>query len=463
VFERLCPASETTRRGTTKVSKKQATTCSSSRDDESMVRMFKGATGRVFAILCLMYFLTYVDRVNLSVAAPLIKQELGLNNAQLGLALSAFGVCYSFLQIVNGFLGDRFGPRRVLCGLGTLWGLGTLLTGLVTGLPGLLASRILVGLGEAGTIPTSTRAMSNWLPAARRGLGQGMTHSAARLAAAATPPIVVAMIPFVGWRGAFVVLGAASLCWVALWWFYFRDDPREHKGVTAEELAELPPYRTGVPVKDVPWRRLIPRILPATLVFFCHAWTLWVFLTWLPSFLVNRYGFDLKQSALFTSLIFLAGMCGDTAGGLLTDYLYKKTGDLNRARRDAVIVGFLVSLLAMSMVFVVDHQAVIIASLAISLFFLEMTEGPVWAVPMDIAPRYAGVAGGFISTAAGLGSLLSPVAFGYVTDLTGSFVLPFAMSIGLLGIGIVLSFFMRPDRPIEDEPAPAIVLNKVAS
>jgi sugar phosphate permease len=422
-----------------------------------MFRIFKGATGRVFAVLCLMYFLTYVDRVNLSVAAPFIKQDLGLSNTQLGLTLSAFGVCYSFLQIVNGFLGDRFGPRRVLCTLGSLWSIGTLLTGFVTGLPGLVAARILVGLGEAGTIPTSTRAMSNWLPASRRGLGQGMTHSAARLAAAATPPIVaVVLMPLVGWRGAFIVLGGLSLAWVVLWWFYFRDDPRDHKGVTAEELAELPPYRTGVPVKDVPWRRLIPRILPATLVFFCHAWTLWVFLTWLPSFLVNRYGFDLKHSAIFTSLIFLAGMCGDTAGGLLTDYLYKKTGNLNSARRNAVIIGFGVSLLAMSMVFIEDNQTVIIASLAVSLFFLEMTEGPVWAVPMDIAPRYAGVAGGFISTAAGLGSLLSPVAFGYVTDLTGSFVLPFAMSIALLGAGIGLSFFMRPDRPVDDEDTSSI-------
>lgn len=414
-----------------------------------MIRMFRGTTGRVFLVLCLMYFLTYIDRVNISVAAPLMRKEMHLSKTELGLALSAFGVCYSFLQIVNGFIGDRFGPRRVLCGLGTLWGIGTLLTGFVTGLPALIASRILVGLGEAGTIPTSTRAMSNWVPAEQRGFAQGFTHSAARLAAAATPPIVVAMIPYIGWRGAFVVLGSLSLVWVVVWWFYFRDDPRDHPGVTPEEIAVLPPYRTGVALVEVPWGRLIPRILPTVLVFFCHAWVLWVFLTWIPSFLVDHYDFDLKHSAIFTSLIFCAGMFGDTAGGLLTDYLYKRTGDLNRARRDAIITGFLVSLLAMSLVFLVDDKVVVIAALAVSLFFLEMTEGPVWAVPMDVAPRYAGVAGGFISTAAGLGALISPAAFGYVSDISGSYVVPFGMSIGLLGVGIVLSFFMRPDRPIE--------------
>jgi sugar phosphate permease len=427
-----------------------------------IARMFKGTTGRVFSILCLMYFLTYVDRVNISVAAPLMKTELHLSNTQLGMALSAFGVSYALLQIVNGYIGDRFGPRKVLCGLGALWGVGTLLTGLVAGLPALIAARLLVGLGEAGTIPTSTRAMANWLPPARRGLGQGITHSAARLAAAATPPIVVAMIPFVGWRGAFVVLGCLSLVWVAVWWFNFRDDPRDHRGVSEAELAELPDYRTGAAVTEVPWGRLIARILPTVLVFFCHAWVLWLFLTWLPSFLIQRTGTDLKHSALFTSLIFLAGMVGDTAGGLATDYLYRRTGDLNAARRNTVILGFLVSLAFMAMVFLTRDPGIIVACLAVSLFFLETTEGPIWAVPMDVAPRYAGVAGGFVSTAAGLGALSSPVAFGYIADLTGGYVAPFAFSIGLLAVGIVLSFFMRADRPVtETSPPPAEALREI--
>jgi sugar phosphate permease len=431
-----------------------------------MSRLFKGTTGMVFITLCVMYFLTYIDRVNLSVAAPLIKKELHLSNTGLGLALSVFGTCYLLMQVVNGFLGDRFGPRRVLSGLGALWGVGTLITGLVTGLPGMILGRFLVGLGEAGTIPTSTRAMSNWVPAQQRGMAQGLTHSAARLAAAATPPIVVAMIPFIGWRGAFVVLGSASLLWVVVWWFIFRDNPRDHPKITQAELDDLPPYASGVPVKDVPWGALIPRIMPATLVFFCHAWTLWLFLTWLPSFLVEHYHLNLKNSAIFTSLIFAAGMAGDTVGGFLTDYLLKRTGDVNRARRDVVIVGFLVSLLAISMVFLTRNTGVIIASLAVSLFFLEMTEGPVWAVPMDIAPRYAGVAGGFISTAAGLAALASPAAFGYITDLTGSYIPPFILSIALLGFGIVLAFFMRPDRPVFEKtppgPPPSATIAQVA-
>ena len=415
-----------------------------------MTRMFTGATGRVFMLLCLMYFIEYIDRVNISVAAPIIQKELQLTHTQLGLALSAFGICYAFLQIINGYAGDRFGPRKVLSICGVFWSVGTIATGFVSGLGSLIFARILVGLGEAGTVPTATRAMSNWVPRARRGFAQGFTHTSARLAAAVTPPFVVMIIPFVGWRGTFVLLGCVSFTWVVSWFAYFRDDPRAHSGVTPKELAELPLFVELKDRADVPWRNLIPRILPVTLVFFCHAWTLWLYLSWLPSFFVEEYGIDIKSSAMFTAGVFGAGMMGDTAGGLLTDWYYAHTGDLNASRRNIVILGFAGSLVFMSLVFVIHDPFKIALCLAVSLFFLEMTEGPIWAVPIDVAPRHAGVAGGFISTAAGLAAVISPTAFGYVTDLTGSFLPPFFMSLGFLALGVVLAFFMRPDIPVAE-------------
>lgn len=423
-----------------------------------LARMFTGATGKVFILLCLMYFIMYIDRVNISVAAPLIQREMQITNTQIGVALSAFGICYAFLQIVNGYLGDRLGPRRVLSVLGIFWSLGTLATGLASGFYSLVAARILVGLGEAGTIPTATRAMSNWVPRAYRGFAQGFTHTAARLAAAVTPPLVLLAMSFAGWRGAFVLLGAISLAWAVLWYFYFRDDPREHRGVTPQALTELPLFETAQQRPKVPWRALIPRIVPVTLVFFCHAWTLWLYLTWLPSFFVGEYHIDIKRSAMFTSGVFAAGMIGDTVGGLLSDWIYKRTGNVNAARRNIVILAFLGSAALMSLVFFTRDPIQVALCLAASLFFLEMSEGPVWAVPMDVAPRYSGIAGSFVSTAAGLGAVLSPAAFGFVADLTGSFLPPFLMSLGLLILGVALAFFMRPDIPVVDEP----VIGKLA-
>jgi sugar phosphate permease len=412
-------------------------------------RLFVGTTGRVYLLLCAMLFIEYVDRVNLSVAAPVIKTELALSNTQLGIALSAFGYCYATFQIINGFIADRFGPRLTLTLCGLLWAAGTIATGFVGGLASLVFARMLVGLGEAGTIPTGARVMSNWVPSNRRGFAQGFTHSSARLAAGVTPPLVVVLMGIVGWRGAFVVLGIVSFIWVLVWVCYFRNDPRDHKGITPAELADLPAFHPPQrEVRAIPFRQLFVRILPIALVFFCHAWTLWLFLTWLPTFFAESYHLALKASALFTSAVFLAGMIGDTAGGLLSDAILKKTGDVNKARRDAIIVGFAGSLIFLLPVLFVHDALTITLALAASLFFLEMTEGPIWAVPIDVAPNFAGVAGGIMSTAAGIAAVASPTAFGIMVDWSGSYSIPFVVSMGLAAVGIVLAFFVRPDRPI---------------
>jgi sugar phosphate permease len=417
-------------------------------------KVFSGAPGRVFILLCAMYFIEYVDRVNLSVAAPLIQKEFGLSNTKLGVALAAFGYCYAIFQIICGYLGDRFGPRRMLALSGVLWALGTMVTGFATGLGGLILARLLVGTGEGGTIPVATRAMSNWVPRERRGFAQGFTHSASRAAAALTPPLVVFMIPYVGWRGSFVIMGIVSLVWVTLWYSYFRDDPRDHRGVTQDELAALPDYTDAArdasgQRQAVPWLALLRRILPVTLVFFAHAWALWMYLSWLPSFFVKQFHIDLKHSAFYSGAVFLAAVIGNTAGGTLTDWLFTRTGKLNASRRNVVILGFGGSMLFMSGVLFFHNETGVALCLAIALFFLELSAGPVFATPMDVAPAYAGVATGFVSTAAGLAAVISPITFGYIVDTTGSYTAPFIVSIGVLLMGIVMSFWMRPDKALQ--------------
>lgn len=423
-------------------------------------KMFSGATGRVFMLICAMYFIEYIDRVNLSVAAPLIKESFALSNTQLGMALAAFGYCYAIFQIVGGYLGDRYGPRKMLAISGVLWASGTIATGLVGGLGGLIVARLLVGTGEAGTIPVATRAMSNWVPRERRGFAQGFTHSASRAAAALTPPLVVILIPWIGWRGSFIVLGGVSLLWTVVWFIYFRDDPHAHKGVSDAELAALPVYadsarHSGGQRRAVPWMSLLKRIVPVTVVFFAHAWALWMYLTWLPSFFVGQFHTDLTHSALFTSAVFLAAVVGNTAGGMLTDWLYLRTRNLNTSRRNVVILGFGGSMLFMVVMLIFAHQQLAVTlCLATALFFLELSAGPVFAIPMDIAPAFAGVATGFISTAAGLAAVVSPIAFGYIVDTTGSYTLPFVASIAILLVGIGMAFWMRADKPLQEDAPP---------
>ena len=164
----------------------------------------------VLGLLCVMYLITYVDRVNISTAADSIKRELQLSNVQLGFLQSAFGYPYLIFQIFGGWIGDRFGPRRTLFLCGLIWASAPILTGFAGGLTTLFMCRLLVGIGEGATFPVATRAMQSWTPVGRRGFAQGLTHAFARLGNAVTPPIVAWLIVLISWRGSFVVLGLCS-------------------------------------------------------------------------------------------------------------------------------------------------------------------------------------------------------------------------------------------------------------
>ncbi|CAB3754024.1 putative sulfoacetate transporter SauU [Paraburkholderia humisilvae] len=414
------------------------------------MRRWKPRTGTyVLLLICLLYLLQYSDRVNISTAASAISHDLHLSNTQLGFAFSAFAYPYAIVQLFGGWLADRFGPRRVLTLFGLIVALASMLTAFANGLVMLAAFRFLLGLGEAPSLATATSAMSRWLPAGRRGFAQGVTHACSRLGNALTPPLVALLISLWSWRAAFVFAGLAGIVWVAVWHGYFRDEPSGHRGVSPEELASLP-ERADEHRPQIPVRKLLRRILPLTIVDFCYAWTLWVYLTWLPSFFLHSYHLKLSDSALYTAGVFVAGIFGDTLGGVLSDRIYQRTGDLQKARRNVIVTGLAGSLVFLAPVLLVKDLTIVSASLCLAFFSMELVIAPLWAVPMDIAPRYAGTASSFMNIGFGLAGILSPLTFGYVLDLTGDWHLPFAFSIALLVVGIVVSFWMRPDRAFSD-------------
>jgi MFS family permease len=404
-----------------------------------------------------MYFITYVDRVNVGTAGPAIKGELGLTNTELGLVFSAFAYPYAVFQIVGGAMADKWGARRTLFICGLIWAAATVATGFVGGVVSLFLARFALGFGEGATFPTATRAMQSWVAKDQRGFAQGITHSFARFGNAITPPLVVLMMAYVGWRGAFVVLGIVSFAWVLVWVFYYRDDPREHKSITGEDLERLAIRdRTAKPAAKppVPWRRLVPRMAPVTLTYFCYGWSLWLYLNWLPSFFKDGYGLDIKNSALFASGVFFAGVVGDTLGGVMSDRILKKTGDLQKARRNVICLGMLGAAACLAGVFFTKDLTLVALLLSGGFFFLELVIGPIWSVPMDIAPQYAGTASGLMNFGSAFAAIVSPLTFGLIVDLTGNWILPFAGSVGLLLLGAGLAFTMHPERPFEDEPAP---------
>jgi MFS family permease len=422
------------------------------------------ATTIVLILICLMYGITYIDRVNVSTAASVFQKDLHLSNTQVGLVFSAFAYPYVIFTIFGGWLSDRFGARRMLTAAALIWGTATLCTGIVSGLSAILFARVMLGLGEAATFPIATRAMCDWIPERKRAFAQGITHSSSRLGTALTPPLVAWLIALTTWRGSFIVLGIVSLAWAIAWGFYFHDDPRHHRGVTSQDLELLPSHtaRADRNKTPVPWLALTRRILPVTGVYFCYGWTLWLYLAWIPSYFFHNYQLNLKDSSLFSAGVFLAGVVGDTLGGVVSDRILVRTGDRNKARRNLVVGGFLCSLAAMVPILFVRDLTCVAICLSAAFFFSEFTIGPMWAIPMDIAPQYSGSASGIMNIGSPLAAIISPLIFGYVIDKTGNWNLPFLGSIGLLLCGSVLAFWMKPNQELRPTVPPPVFERETA-
>jgi sugar phosphate permease len=418
--------------------------------DPSLREAFLGRVrGKVLLLLCLMYLITYIDRVNIATAAPFMQKDLGLSNTELGLALSAFSIPYAFFQIFGGMIGDRFGPRKVLGIVGFMWGLATIYTGFATGLLTLFAARLALGFSEGASFPTATHAMAKWLPEERRAFGQGITHSFSRLGNAIAPIFIALLIGVWGWRESFWVGGVVSMIWVFFWIAYYRDNPKDHPKITPKEIDELPSYQTSARLHTaIPWKLLIKRIAPVTFIDFCYGWTLWVYLTWMPSFFSGHYGLDLQKFALFTTLVLVAGVVGDTVGGLFSDHLMRRTHNLRLARRTVLVIGLSGAFVFILPTLFFANLAVVTISLALAFFSLELCNSVLWAIPMDIAPRHAGTAGGLMNTGFGVAGITSPLTFGFLLDQTGNWVVPFAVSAALLLVGALASLRVKP-RPID--------------
>jgi sugar phosphate permease len=407
------------------------------------------ASRNVLSLLCILYLILFVTRVNIATAAPLIKTDLGLSNTQLGLAFSAFAIPYALFQLIGGWIGDKFGPRLTLSACCALVGLSTMLTGAASGFVSLFALRLALGFAQGAAFPTATRAMSTWIPARAWGFAQGITHSFGRIGNAVTPPLMAGLLLFVTWRRSFVILGFASLFWVVAWAWYFRNDPHDHPGIAEADLAALP-ESSSRNRPTIPWLRLARRILPVTLVDFCYGWTLWLFLSWIPAFFFENYHLNLGASAMYSAGVLLAGVIGDTMGGIATDRVLQKTGSLLLARRSVIVTGFGGALLFLFPVVLFHNLLLAAVCLSLAFFFAELIVAPIWAVPMDIAPRYAGSASGMMNFGFGLAGLVSPSSFGYLVDRTGSWVFPFICSMLLLLVGAALAFRLRPDQAFVD-------------
>ncbi len=393
------------------------------------------------------YMITYMDRVVMSAAVPSIQKEFGFSLITMGWIISSFRWAYAIFQIPGGWLGDRFGPRRTMSAIVFWWSVFTSLTTQAWNAVSMVVIRFLFGIGEAGAFPIATRSLSRWVLPAERGFVQGLTHAGSRFGAALTPPLVVFLLLRYGWRTPFILFGLLGLTWAALWYWYYRDTPAEHKSVNAAErelLGGSSASPSRVVGRRVPWKAILssPQMWTISAMYFCYAYSIDFYLSWFPKYLNAARGLSLEAMGLYASVPLIAGTAGDLLGGWISDIWLKRSGQITRSRRTVAICGFL---LAAACVWPAYQSPNAVASVLFSglvMFGLEVTVGVSWALTMDIGGEFAGSVSAVMNTCGNLGGALASALVAYFVEMFG-WHMPF-LTIGVLSVAGAL-LFLRID------------------
>jgi sugar phosphate permease len=408
----------------------------------------------VLWLTVLAYLITYMDRVVISTAAPSIQAEFGFSLVTMGWIFASFQFAYAFFQIPGGWLGDRFGPRRALTGVVIWWSAFTAMTALTWSAGSMMVCRFLFGIGEAGSFPIATRSLSRWMLPSERGWAQGLTHAGARLGGAVTPVFVAILIVDFGWRAPFFLFALVGLAWAALWFWYYRDTPRDHPRVNAAERNMIESaLGTGAGRAKVPWRRLLanPQLWLLSSMYFCYAYCINIFLTWFPKYLHDARGFDIAVMGLFASMPLMAGVLGDLTGGWMSDLLVKRGTGLKMARRVVAVFGFLVAAAMIPLAASIADPVLSIGCFCIALFGLELTVGVSWAVALDVGGEFAGSVSAVMNTLGNIGAAIAAAVTGYIVSASGWFA-AFAVLSVLSLIAALLFFVIDASKPLYVAP-----------
>ena len=405
----------------------------------------------VFAVT--LAVIQYIDRVCISQAAPFIQADLKLSEQQMGWVFSAFTLAYALFEIPAGYLGDRIGPRRVLLRIVLWWSFFTVATGWMRNLWSMIVTRFLFGAGEAGCFPNLTKAFNRWLPQHERPRAQGIMWMSARLGGAFTPLLVFGCLQLVSWRTAFLLFGLLGVVWAAIFFWWYRDDPRTHKSVNAAEAALLPEEGGADAHFKIPWRTLFTSRTVWCLCgqYFACSYCFYFFITWFPTYLLKQHGFDMKQSALLAGMPLMVGAAGSLFAGWSAPHLSRWLGDVGRARRYLGAVGCVgaAGLLVVAGKFTQPYLAV--TAIALVAFFNDIQMPGAWTACMDVGGKAVGTLSGTMNMMGNIGGFLSSIVCGYLVQHTGSWSLVFYVTAAMYGFGFFCWLAMDPVTPLEQQ------------
>jgi MFS transporter, ACS family, glucarate transporter len=392
---------------------------------------------RVLGLLILLFAITYIDRVCISVAGPRMQEELGIDPIGWGWVTAMFTLSYCLFEIPTGALGDRIGPRRVLTRVVVWWSVFTSLTGMVSNYFILLLTRFCFGAGEAGAFPNASIVVSRWFPPTQRASISGVLLMASQIGGAIAPLVVVPIQIRYGWRTSFYLFGIVGTVWAAVWYGWFRDSPAEKAGVSQVELDEtsgLPP----APAHGFPWQIALrsESVLAMLGTAFCYVYVYTFFQTWFHTFLVRGRGFS-EGSLALSALPYAIAACANLAGGAVSDAMVRRLG-VKWGRRSLGIVGLGSACLFTIAAMMTRQQLPTVILLSLVYGAITFQQSGVFGVCLDIGRKHAGSVVGLMNTSAQVGGLLSSVAYGYIVDRFHSYDAPFVPMAALLGLGALL-------------------------
>jgi MFS family permease len=398
-------------------------------------------------------FITYLDRVCISVAAPLMQADLQLTPIQFAWVFTVFYISYGLLEMPSAWLGDRWGQRRLLIRIVSGWSLFTILTGVVRSFGALLVTRTLFGGAEAGAFPTLSRALSRWFPLEARSQANGVLWMGARIGGAFAPPIAVMLIEVVGWRWAFAIFGAVGLTWVIVCLVWYRDDPADHPSVNRAELEIVSVGAAPAPKESqpVPWTRIIadPNMVRLFTAYFASGFGFQFFVTWMPTYLTREFGISLTQSGFYSGLPLAAGAAGCALGGVIADALTRWKGSLVLGRRTVGCGGFVMGAVGYLAAISMRSPGAAVACLALASGSHDLTLPVLWATCTDAGGRFGGSAGGFVNFASCISGVAAPLVAAKLEQMVGSFNAVFYVAAGLYLIGAITWLFIDPRKSID--------------
>jgi MFS family permease len=407
----------------------------------------------VIAFAVTLAIIQYIDRVCISQAAPAISKDLSLSKEQMGWVFGAFTLAYALFEIPTGYMGDRIGPRRVLVRVVLWWSFFTAVTGWAWNWLSLVVTRFLFGAGEAGCFPNLTKAFDRWLPLPERIRAQGIMWMSARWGGAATPALVMLVLTFVNWRVAFVLFGLLGVVWTIVFYRWYRDNPADHKDVNAAELALLPAADTaGGHHFHMPWSKLArsKSIWLLCAQYFACSYSWYFFITWFPTYLLERHQFNLKTSALLAGLPLFLGGFGSLFTGWITPHIHRRLG-VSLTRRLIGVIGLCGAAGCLVAATRLQDPLMAVFAIALASFCNDITLPGSWTTCMDVGDKYVGTVSGTMNMMGNFGGFVSPIVLGYIVGRTGDWNLTFYVTAGLYVLGALCWWLLDPVTPLEKQ------------